>query len=430
MSRLREIDQRHLWRPYTSRDEHTSREFPNIVGGSGPWLFCDDGRRLLDATGSWWCNNLGYQHPRLVSAIQDQASTLLHCSYADAMHEQAVLLAGELVDCAPTGLTRVFYSDDGSTSVEVAVKIAFQYWQQAARPKKQRFVVLPNAYHGDTIGTMSLGGVDEFNAVFSPLHFASMRAPAPSNGDWEPTFSWIEKTLRQNGDEIAAVVVEPLVQGANQMQMYDAAYLARLRHATEANDVLLIFDEVFTGFGRTGKMWAANRGEVSPDLLCTSKGLTGGSLPFAATLATDRVYAGFDGDKTRALMHGHTFYGNPLGARAAREVLSIFRDEDIVQHIEPRAKRIAESFEKIGEISGVLCPRSLGMIGAVDVGRRGYNEMLGHKVSDVAIKHNLLLRPLGNTVYVVPPLNIPMVDLEKMLRIAHDAIDEVMKEHG
>jgi adenosylmethionine-8-amino-7-oxononanoate aminotransferase len=420
------LDRAHVWRPYTSSQDHQERPLLAVEGAEGAWLILAGGRRVLDASGSWWCNNLGHGHPRLRSAITRQSGRLMHCSFAGATHEPGARLAAELVDVAPNGLDRVFFSDDGSTAVEVALKIAFQYWQQNERPARRRFLALPGAYHGDTIGAMSVGGIEEFTHVFRPLFFEVQRPPEAPDGQWEPVFERLFELLRRDADGIAGVIVEPIVQGAAGMRMYPPKLLAALREETARADTFLIADEVFTGFGRTGPMWGCDHAGITPDLLCTAKGLSGGVLPFAATLATDRVYQGFRGDKSRALMHGHTFCGNPLGAAVAREVLAIYRDENVLQAAKPKAARLARAIEAMWKVPGVTAPRSLGMCAAFEVGARGYMGTLGWQISEVALELGAHLRPLGNTVYLVPPLNIEDRDLDRLLDIVRESTQRVL----
>jgi adenosylmethionine-8-amino-7-oxononanoate aminotransferase len=428
------IDRRHLWRPYTSSEDHETKTPLFIERAEGPYLYAADGTRYLDGSGAWWCNNLGHGHPRLREALMRQAHDLLHCSMAGTVHPSAVLLAQELVDIAPPGLTRVFYSDNGSTSVEVALKMAFQYWQQNGRPGRTRFLALPGGYHGDTIGAMAVGNVGAFNGLFAPL-FPGGRAaaeglPEPEHADdeagWDALFAALEQTLRADADEIAAVIVEPLIQGAAGMRTYPERHLRRLREVTREVDTFLICDEVFTGLGRTGTLWASARAGISPDLLCTAKGLSGGALPFSATLATERVFDGFRGDKTRALMHGHTFYGNPLGAAVAREVLAIYREEAILENSQPLAAKLAAGFAALAAIPGVRRTRALGMVAAADLGEGGYLGRLGWAVHDAARARGAQLRPLGDTIYAIPPLNITPATLEGLLRIIHDSVVEAL----
>jgi len=421
------LDRAHVWRPYTSSEDHETRPLLVVDRAEGPWLITPEGRRVLDASGSWWCNNLGHGHPRLRAAIARQSEQMMHCTLAAATHEPASRLAAELAREAPEGLTRVFYSDNGSTAVEVALKIAFQYWQQNGRPTRKRFLALPGAYHGDTLGAMSVGDVDEFTGVFRPLLLDVQRPPDAVDHHWEPVFERLFALLRDSVDEIAGVIVEPMVQGAAGMRIYPADLLATLRERTRSADTFLIADEVFTGFGRTGPMWACDHASITPDLLCTAKGLSGGVLPFAATLATDRIYDGFRGDKSRALMHGHTFCGNPLGAAIAREVLAIYRDDSVLEAAKPKAARLASRIQSMADVRGVTAPRSLGMCAAFEVGAPGYMGTVGWQISDAALELGAHLRPLGNTVYVVPPLNIEDADLDRLLDIVRESTERVLR---
>lgn len=418
------IDRRHVWRPYTSSEDHEGRDPIVVARAEGPWLEDADGRRILDGSGAWWCNNLGHGHPRLRQALSRQAADFMHVSLAGTTHEPAARLAAELAAVAPKGLERVFFTDCGSAAVEVAVKIAFQYWQQNGRPERQRVLTLPGAYHGDTFGAMSLSAVSEFSAVFEPLLFQSERGEGP---DLDAAVDQLCELVEVGGETIAAVVVEPLLQGASGMRRWSADRLRRLRDVTRAVDTFLICDEVFTGFGRTGPMWACDHADVSPDLLCTAKGLTGGMLPLAATLATSRVFDGFRGDKRRALMHGHTFCGNALAAAIAREVLAIYRDEDILGGVPERAALLDATAGRLGALAGVRSARSFGMVAAADLGAaEGYHGDLGWLVHDAALRRGAQLRPLGNTVYTVVPLNIPIAALEELLAIVEASVQEVL----
>ncbi len=426
--RIVELDRRHVWRPYTSSEDHERMDPFVIASAEGAWLIDADGRRYLDGNASWWTCNVGHRHPRLRQVVARQAETLFHCSMAGTTHEQAALLAEELVAVAPAGLERVFYSDDGSTAVEVALKMAFQHWRQNGRPERTRFVALAGAFHGDTLGAVSVGGVEELCAAFGPLLFDVLRPPDPGDGDrgWERAVERIEAMLRDRADEIAGVLVEPVVQGAAGMRVWPAELLGRLRDATRRADTFLIADEVFSGFGRTGPMWACAHAGVAPDLLCTAKGLSGGVLPFAATLATARVYDGFRGGKDRALMHGHTFCGNPLGAAVAREVLAIYRDEDVLGQVRDKAPVLRSAFERMAAIPGVRRPRAVGMVGAVDLGEPGYFGPVGWRVHEAARRRGAYVRPLGNTVYLCPPLTVPTAELGQLCDVLHASVEEVL----
>lgn len=419
-ARIVAADRRHVFRPFTPTEEHEAEPPDVIVGGEGPYVLLADGRRLFDASGAWWCNHLGFQHPRLVAALRDQAAILTHAAMASMTHEQAALLAEELVAVAPGGLTRVFYGDNGSTAVEIAAKLALQYWQQNGRPNRRRFLTLGGGYHGDTVGAMSLGGVDAFHRVFDPLLFEVGRADTSAGHD--AAFAWLERELATRGEDVAAVVIEPVVQGASGMVFYDPSLLAGLRAAADRADTFLLFDEVFTGYGRTGPMFASEHAGVQPDLLCTAKGLTGGVLPFSAVLTTDRIHAGFGGGRARAFLHGHTFFGNPLGARVAREVLAVYRDEDVLGQGRRTAAVLAKGVAHLARHPFVRSARSLGCIAAFELGDGGYLGTFGWRLRGAALERGVALRPLGNTIYLVPPL----VTAPSALEQAFDRLDDAL----
>lgn len=415
-------DRRHLWRPYTSSEDHERYEPLIVERAEGPYLYDETGRAILDASGSWWCNNLGHRHPRIVDALKRQADRLMHCSFGGSTHETTIALAEELIARAPEGFSRVFFSDNGSSAVEIAAKMAFQYFQQNGAKARRRFLSLSGAYHGDTIGAMSLGSASAFHAVFDPLKFEVVHAPEPEDKSWENVARFIEETLEAEGDQFAALIVEPIVQGAGGMRIYPQDILRRFREATKEAGVLLIVDEVFTGYGRTGPFWAVEHAGVIPDLIAAAKGLSAGALPFAATLATETIYDGFRGDKSRALLHGHTFYGNPLGAAVALETLKIYREENILEIAKERANQLERGMHQLRAIEGVNGVRSIGMVAALELGEDGYFGERGWRASRKALELGAQIRPLGDTLYLVPPLNIPQDALEKLLEITRAAI--------
>lgn len=418
------LDKRHVWHPYTAMDAYIDATDPFVlVEAEGAWLRDADGRRYLDANASWWVASFGHRHPRLVRALTEQAARMPHVSLAGTTHEPVARLAAELCAIAPEGLTRAFFSDDGSTAVEVALKLCGQYWAQNGRPARTRFVTLSGAFHGETFGATSVGGVEAFRAVFGPWCFEVIRAPSPAEPDgWARAFDALEATLRAHGDVIAGVIVEPVIQGAAGMQVYDPAYLRRARELTRAVDTFLIADEVFTGLGRAGARWACDLAGIAPDLMCLAKSLTGATLPFAATLASERIFDGFRGARERAFLYGHTYCGNPLGAAVAREALAVFRDEDILGQVARKAPRIASRFEAMRAIPGVARTRALGMVGALDLGGDGYLGGRGWAVFEAARARGAYLRPLGDTVYIAPALNIPDADLDLLLDIVEDSV--------
>jgi adenosylmethionine-8-amino-7-oxononanoate aminotransferase len=422
------LDKSFLWHPYTPMDGYLSEVDPLvIVRAEGSRLYDMNGRSYIDGNASWWTALLGHRHPRLVRALAEQAAELCHTSLAGVTHPAAAELAAALVRVAPAGLSRVFYSDDGSTAVEVALKLALQYWVQAGHAERRRFLALDGAFHGETLGVTALGGVEVFRRPFAGVLMDCIHVPRASETAYDEAFTALEDTIEKEHSTLAAVVLEPVVQGAAGMRIYPPEYLGRVRELTERHDVWLVLDEVFTGYGRTGPMWATDHAGVVPDMLCLAKGFTGGILPMAATLVSERIFDGFRGTPERAFHYGHTFCGNPLGAAVAREVLAIYRDEAILERAEPQAEAIRQAFLALGALPGVSGTRSLGMIGALDLeGDQGYLARAGWRVYEEALRRGAYLRPLGNTVYVTPPLNIDPTTLAELLGILHESVASVV----
>jgi adenosylmethionine-8-amino-7-oxononanoate aminotransferase len=421
--RIVEADKRRLWHPYTPMGDWLEHGEPLVVARArGARLWDVDGRELLDGNSSWWAAVLGHGHPRLVERLRRQSEQLCHTSLAGVTHEAAALLAEELIQAGPPGMARVFFSDDGSTAVEVAMKLALQLWQIEAHPRRRRFVALDGAFHGETLGVTALGGVELFRRPFAGALLDCIHVP-PGEAGHARAFAALERVIADGADEIAAVVLEPVVQGAAGMRVYDPAYVAHARELTRRHELLLVLDEVFTGYGRTGPMWAAEHAGTSADIVCLAKGMTGGMLPFAATLVTERVFEPFRGGPERTFWYGHTYCGNPLGAALAREVLAVYRDEQVLERARPKAERIRRAFEAMRELPGVAGTRSLGMIGALDLaGDAGYLAGAGWRVYREALQRGAYLRPLGNVVYVTPPINIADDELERLLAIAAEAV--------
>jgi len=411
-----------------------------------------DGREYLDGTSSLWCNVHGHCHPRIDAAIRDQLTRVAHTTSLGTSNSTTVRLARRLVEIAPDGLNHVFFSGDGSSSVEVALKMAFQYWQQRAdpRPEKTRYVALADAYHGDTIGSVSVGGVARFHAMFRPLLFDVIRAPAPavyrapadapnsaSPGQLAEFYlASVERILQEQHHEIAALVVEPLVQAAAGMLVHPRGYLRGLRELTRRYDVLLIADEVAVGFGRTGRMFACEHEDVSPDFLCLGKGITGGYLPLAATLTTTAVWQAFLGTagEQRQFFHGHTYGGNPLAAAAALASLAIFDEEHVLAELKPKIARMAEHLARIAQHPNVGDVRQCGLIGAVELVQDratkeppAWEEQRGARVCRYAREEGVMVRPLGNIVVVMPPLAIRIEELDQILLAVEHGIPRAMQ---
>jgi adenosylmethionine-8-amino-7-oxononanoate aminotransferase len=416
-----------VWHPFTQMRTWADEQAPMIESGDGAWLIDREGRRYIDGISSLWCNVHGHRHPVIDEAIKGQLEKVAHTTMLGLSHRPGEELARRLVALAPAGLSKVFYSDSGSTAVEIALKMAFQYWRQAprARPSRTAFVSLDNAYHGDTIGSVSVGGIDLFHSLYEPLLFQAHRVPA---GDADA----LAGLLAQHGDEIAAVVVEPLVQGAAGMLLQPRGYLRRVRELCDRHDVFLVCDEVATGLGRTGTMFACEQEGVVPDFLCLGKGITGGYLPLAATLTTDRVFEGFLGqhDEYRTFFHGHTYTGNPLACAAALATLGLFEQERTLERLGPKIELLAqllgdlvEPLPHVGEVrrAGFMCGIEL----AVDPARgTAYDPglRLGHRVTLEARRRGAIVRPLGDVVVLMPPLAITPEELEELIEITADSI--------
>jgi adenosylmethionine-8-amino-7-oxononanoate aminotransferase len=427
--RIVALDKRRVWHPYTAMDEYAANVDPIVVvRAAGAHLHDADGRSYLDANSSWWVASLGHNHPRLIAALERQANDNCHSALAGMTHAAAAELAEAICRVAPRNLEHVFFSDDGSTAVEVALKLSIQYWAQNGRPQRTRFVALDGDFHGETIGATAIGGVELFRRPFAGVLAECFHVPSPGDPDvsLEQAIDALDDVLRRESDTIACVALEPIVQGAAGMQIYDAAYLRAARELCDRHDVFLIADEVFTGYGRTGPMWACMHAGVEPDLLCTAKGFSGGMLPMAATLATPRIFDGFLGGRERAFYYGHSFCGNPLGAAVALEVLRVNEDERVLERVAPKAARIADAFAKLGALPGVVRTRASGMIGALDLDSGGgYLADIGWRVYAQARRRGAYLRPLGNVIYVAPPINIADADLDALLAIVSESVAAV-----
>ena len=402
-----------------------------IKSAAGSYLIAEDGGRFIDGNGSWWVSNLGHQHPRLVAALKQQADQMCHVSLAGITHEPAEALAEALVEVAPEGLAHVFYTDDGSTAIEVAVRMALQYHQQTGNPKRNRFIALEGAFHGETVTSASLSDMPVFHRSLSCLAFDCERISSPGINE-ESALIGLSNLLIEKGKDIAALLIEPLVQGAGGMLMHSPRFLREARRLTREHGVLLIADEVFVGYGRTGAMWACDQAGITPDILCTAKGFTGGMLPMAATLATDEIYQAFvdrEGEPSRTLLYGHSYCGNPLACAVALEVLKVYEDEAIMEGIAARGEILQVGIEQLAAIDGVTNPRRTGLLAAIDLppmSEQGYKDPVGWQVYDEALKRGAYLRPLGNVLYFVPALNMPLDVLDRLMQITYEATERAL----
>ncbi len=417
--RVAELDHAHLWHPFTQQHGWVAEDPVVVERAEGTDLIDAEGRRYIDGTSSLWCNVHGHRHPRIDDAIRDQLDRVAHSTMLGLTHAPAAELAARLVALAPPGLTRVFYSDAGSTATEIGLKMAFQYWRQRGGQHARRtsFVGLAEGYHGDTIGAVSVGGIDLFHGAFEPLLFSRHAVPA---GDAQA----LADTLEKHGEEVAAVIVEPLVQGAGGILVQPPGYLRAVRELCDAHEVLLIADEVATGFGRTGTMFACEQERVAPDILCLGKGLTNGYMPLAATLATERIYEGFLGEheEFRTFFHGHTFTGNPLACAAAIASLDAFEEEDTLLRIQPKIRLLHELLADVAAMDEVAEVRGRGLMVGIDLGEHDPRLRLGHRVTLEARRRGAIVRPLGDTVVLMPPPAISKRDLERLVEITSESI--------
>ncbi|MCU0834519.1 MAG: adenosylmethionine--8-amino-7-oxononanoate transaminase [Chromatiaceae bacterium] len=431
-----------LWHPCTQMKDHETLPMIPIRRGEGIWLEDFDGNRYLDAISSWWVNLFGHANPRITAAVRDQVEQLEHVLLAGFTHEPAVQLAERLVGLAPPGLDRVFYADNGSSAVEVALKMSYHAWRNLGRPQKTRFVTLANSYHGETLGALAVGNVALYKETYRPLLMEVITAPSPDcfhrepGEDWEGysrrRFADLERILAEQADQICAVIVEPLVQCAGSMRMYHPVYLQLLREACDRHGVHLIADEIAVGFGRTGTLFACEQAGVSPDFLCLSKGLTGGYLPLSAVLTHASIYAAFYDDYQRltAFLHSHSYTGNPLACRAALATLDIFESDQVIAANRRFAAVMAEAAAPLADHPHVAEVRQTGMILAIElvrdrVRREPYpwQERRGLAVYRAALARGALLRPLGSVIYFMPPYVITPEELRWLARVAAECID-------
>jgi adenosylmethionine-8-amino-7-oxononanoate aminotransferase len=417
---LIQADRDHVWHPFTQQRSWCEDESPLVIErAEGTNLYDAAGNAYIDGVSSLWCNVHGHGHPAIDDAIRAQLDRVAHSTMLGLTHEPAIELARRLVEIAPAGLRRVFYSDSGSTAVEVALKMAYQWWVQRSAPQRTGFICLENAYHGDTLGAVSVGGIETFHSLYRPLLFDTWQARA---GDAEH----MERLLEEHGDRVAAVIMEPLIQGAAGMLTMPSGFLARVRELCDRHRVLLICDEVATGFGRTGAMFACEREHVSPDLMCVGKGLTGGYLPLAATLTTDAIYEGFLGrpDELRTFFHGHTFTGNPLGCAAGIATLQTFE----------RERTVARSLDNIDLLERLLSERVAPLPGVAEIRQCGLmvgielhpGDGLGNRVTRAARRRGAVIRPLGDVIVLMPAPAMSAGDLDRLVAIAADSIAEVV----
>jgi adenosylmethionine-8-amino-7-oxononanoate aminotransferase len=418
-------DRRHLWHPFTQQQTWCEEDAPLVIErAEGTNLYDSDGNAYIDGVSSLWCNVHGHHHPAIDAAIREQLDRVAHSTMLGLSHRPAIELAERLLAIAPAGLSRVFYSDSGSSAVEVALKMAYQWWAHGGEAERTTFVCLENAYHGDTLGAVSVGGIDLFHATYRSLLFDTLSVRMGDTAQ-------LADVLQRNSKSVVAVIVEPLVQGAAGMLMAPEGYLRSVRELCNAFGVLLICDEVATGFGRTGAMFACDHEQVTPDLMCVGKGITGGYLPLSATLATERVYQRFLGreDQLRTFFHGHTYTGNPLACAAGIATLETFEREWTLERLAAKIELLRQGLEeRVAPLPGVVEVRQRGFMVGIELFPRFSGERSGHRVTVAARRRGAIIRPLGDVVVLMPPLAISEDDLARLVEITADAIAEATSD--
>lgn len=434
MDDLSSLDQQYLWHPFTQMQDWEENDQLIIERGDGVYLYDTKGNKYIDGVSSLWVNVHGHRRKEIDRAIKDQLDKIAHSTLLGLGNVPSIKLAKKLIEISPRGLNKVFFSDNGSTAVEIALKMAFQYWRQTKNPHpyplslrergkrgegikpKTKFLTLTNAYHGDTIGSVSVGGIDLFHEIYKPLLFKAYKV--------RPNLDEVEKVMKKHHQEIAAMIVEPLIQAAAGMLLQPKGFLKGIRKLCNKYNILLICDEVATGFGRTGKMFACEHEKVAPDIMCVAKGLTGGYLPVAATLTTNEIYNTFLGkyEEKKTFFHGHTYTGNPLGSAAALANLEIFKKENTLKNLQPKIRLLSGLLERFRALETVSEIRQCGFMAGIELSGYKYEERIGHRVILEARKRGAILRPLDNVIVLMPPLSISSKELKKLLNITCESI--------
>jgi len=421
-----------IWHPCTQMKDHESLPLIPIKSGKGIYLYDFDGNTYIDAVSSWWVNLFGHSNDFINKRVKAQIDTLEHVLLAGFTHEPAIELAHKLVNITPPKLKKVFYVDNGSSAVEAALKMSYHYHLNLGK-RKSIFLSLTNSYHGETIGALSVGDVALYKETYAPLLIANMQVPVPKNQSIKAAHVALidlENMLKENANDIAAFILEPLIQGAGGMHMYHPEYLVGARTLTQQYDVHLIADEIMTGFGRTGKMFACEYAGISPDFMTLSKGLTGGYLPLSVVMTSDEVYHAFycDYNEYKAFLHSHSYTGNPLACSAALATLELFEQTDVLTNNKKKSDYIKKETEKFMHLSNVLEVRQQGMVTAIELQGYEATERIGLKIYEYALTQGVLLRPLGHVIYFMPPYIITDEEIDKMITVAYEGIRLLLKE--
>lgn len=450
MKELQDKDLKYIWHPCSQMKDY--EKFPPIVieKGKGVYLKDVNGKTYLDAVSSWWVNLFGHSNQRINDALYNQANTLEHVIFANFTHKPAIELCERIISISPNRLEKVFFGDNGSSAIEIALKLSFQYHQQIGKGKKTKFVNISDAYHGETIGALSVGDMDLYSKIYKPILIDSIKVEGPDcfrckfNKDRKTCdaecFIFMEDKIKEVHDEVSAIIIEPIVQCAAGMKIYSPKYLIKLREICDKYDINLIADEIAVGFGRTGKMFASEHANISPDIMCLSKGLTAGYMPLSLVLMSDKMYYAFydDYNKMKAFLHSHSYSGNPLGCSVALETLKIFEDENIIEknkiksdYLRKKVQSILSSIPNLGEY------RQIGMIGAIELVKDKITKepfeserRVGYNIYKKALEKGVLLRALGNIIYFMPPYVITEEEIDFMVDVARDSIIEYFNENS
>jgi len=437
--KLVEADKECIWHPFTQMSGWIAGDPVVIDSADGFYLVDTDGKRYIDGFSSLWCNVHGHRVKRIDDAISEQLTKVAHSTMLGLAQTRSIELAEKLVEITPDGLDKVFYSDSGATSVEVAIKMAYQYQQNIGNKKRKKFVALANSYHGDTVGSVSVGGIGLFHGIFRSLLFESFFVPSPHPYRFDGTeqqcceysLGKLEEILKKNGDSVAAIVVEPLVQGATGIIVHPEGFLKGVEQLARKYDTLLIVDEVATGFGRTGKMFACEHEDIKPDLMCLAKGITGGYLPLAATMTSQKIFDAFLGEPSehKTFYHGHTYTGNALGCAAGIASLELFEENKVIESLDEKVKLIDEYFEKYAELDYVGNVRHKGLMCAVEIVKDKStgesfdgSKLIGAKLCRAMWDKRLMIRPLGDVIVIMPPIAIGIDLLRELLEVVYDAL--------
>lgn len=425
---IKDEDLKYIWHPCSQMKDYETLPLIPIKRGVGVYLEDFDGNRYIDTVSSWWVNLFGHANPRINAAVKEQTDTLEHVIFAGFTHEPAVTLAKRLVTITPEGLNKLFFADNGSSAIEVAIKMSFHYFKNRSK-LKPLVISLENSYHGETLGALSVGDVALYKETYKEILIRSIQVKSPSLTDEESALKDLEATLKARGREVCCMIIEPLIQCAGNMQMYAPSYITKAKALCEKYDVHLIADEIAVGFGRTGTLFACEQAGITPDFMCLSKGLTGGYLPLSVVMTTDDVYRAFycDYSEGKSFLHSHSYTGNPIACAVANAVLDIFESDNVIEANRKKSALIAQELERFKALDNTANFRQHGMVAAFDITGYDPSERIGLKVYQHGLKNGVLLRPLGHTVYFMPPYTISEAEIKKVFDTAYEAVSQLVR---